>query len=183
MIDAAQHRHFLKILMEGAEADTPLVPDQADGSDDDGSSAVGTQDDRDGDGSDDVDSGSLSGREASSRQSNLSSWIESVGDSVLGPRPVLPVQFTRGGDLQDVSDDDGGESSQVGGLEETLVESLSDEPDPEEQEEEGETPPLTKKNEEDYEFEIEDDEELDEAALAARYRPGGDPSADLLSSM
>ena len=183
MIDAAQHRHFLKILMEGAEADTPLVPDQADGSDDDGSSAVGTQDDRDGDGSDDVDSGSLSGREAGSRQSTLSSWIESVGDSVLGPRPVLPVQFTRGGDLQDVSDDDGGESSQVGGLEETQVESLSDEPDPEEQEEEGETPPLTKKNEEDYEFEIEDDEELDEAALAARYRPGGDPSADLLSSM
>ena len=95
----------------------------------------------------------------------------------------MPVQFTRGGDLQDVSDDDGGESSQVGGLEETQVESLSDEPDPEEQEEEGETPPLTKKNEEDYEFEIEDDEELDEAALAARYRPGGDPSADLLSSM
>ena len=137
---------------------------------------------RDGDGSDDVDSGSLSGREAS-RQSTLSSWIESVGDSVLGPRPVLPVQFTRGGDLQDVSDDDGGESSQVGGLEETQVESLSDEPDPEEQEEEGETPPLSKKNEEDYEFEIEDDEELDEAALAARYRPGGDPSADLLSSM
>ena len=41
----------------------------------------------------------------------------------------------------------------------------------------------TQKNEEDYEFEIEDDEELDEAALAARYRPGGDPSADLLSSM
>jgi hypothetical protein len=107
----------------------------------------------------------------------------SVGDDVLGPRPVLPVQFTRGGDLQDVSDDDGGESSQVGGLEETQVESLSDEPDPEEQEEEGETPPLTKKNEEDYEFVIEDDEELDEAALAARYRPGGDPSADLLSSM
>ena len=29
---------------------------------------------------------------------------------------------------------------------------------------------------------IEDDEELDEAALAARYRPGGDPSADLLAS-
>ena len=26
MIDAAQHRHFLKILMEDAEADTPLVP-------------------------------------------------------------------------------------------------------------------------------------------------------------
>eukprot|EP01046_Picozoa_sp_COSAG06_P097581 COSAG06_NODE_43683_length_369_cov_36.992593_1_plen_41_part_01 len=41
----------------------------------------------------------------------------------------MPVQFTHGGDLQDVSDDDGGESSQVGGLEETQVESLSDEPD------------------------------------------------------
>ena len=63
------------------------------------------------------------------------------------------------------------------------MESLSDEPDPEEQEEVGETAPLTKTNEEDYEFVIEDDEELDEAALAARYRPGGDPSADLLSSM
>ena len=51
------------------------------------------------------------------------------------------------------------------------VESLSDEPDPEEQEEGGETAPLNKTNEEDYEFVIEDDEELDEAALAARYRP------------
>ena len=40
-------RHFLKTLMEGAKADTSLVLDQADGSDDDGSSAVGTQDDRD----------------------------------------------------------------------------------------------------------------------------------------
>ena len=48
MIDAAQHRHFLKILMEGAEADTPLVPDQADGSDDDGSSAVHSDHDQGG---------------------------------------------------------------------------------------------------------------------------------------
>eukprot|EP01046_Picozoa_sp_COSAG06_P050979 COSAG06_NODE_8211_length_2237_cov_20.351263_1_plen_242_part_00 len=95
LIDAAQHRHFLKTLMEGAKADTSLVPDQADGSDDDGSSAVGTQDDRDGDGSDDVDSGSLSGREASSRQSTLSSWIESVGNEVLGPRLVLPAHCLR----------------------------------------------------------------------------------------
>ena len=57
--------------------------------------------------------------------------------------------------------DGGGESSQVGGLVETQVESLSDY----------------------YEFMIEDDEVLDEAALAARYRPGGDPSAYLLRSM
>ena len=57
--------------------------------------------------------------------------------TTFSPRLVLPVQFTHGGDLQDVSGDDGGESSQAGGHVETQVESLSDEPDPEEQEEEG----------------------------------------------
>ena len=108
MIDAAQHRHFLKILMEDADADTPLVPGQAGGSDVDGSSAAGKQDDSDGDGSEDADSGSSGGGVASRRQSTLSTWIEGIGNDVLGPRPTQPVQFTRGGDLQDVSEDDAG---------------------------------------------------------------------------
>ena len=51
------------------------------------------------------------------------------------------------------------------------MESLSDEPDPEEQEEVGETAPLTKTNEEDYEFVIQDDE------------AGGPQRAPLLRSM
>ena len=57
------------------------------------------------------------------------------------------AEFTRGGDLQDVSeDDDGGESSQVGGLLETQVEeeSSSEEPDPGERERGGEAAPFTR---------------------------------------
>ena len=186
MIDAAQHRHFMKILTEDADADTPLVPGQAGGSDVDGSSAAGKKDDSDGDGSEDADSGSSGGGVASRRQSTLSTWIEGIGDDVLGPRPTQPVQFTRGGDLQDVSeDDDGGESSQVGGLLETQVEeeSSSEEPDPGERERGGEAAPFTITNEDDIEFAIEDDEELYEAALAASHRPGGDPLAGLLRDM
>ena len=83
-------------------------------------------------------------------------------------------------------DDDGGESSQVGGLLETQVEEeeeSSDEPDPEEREGGGEAAPFTITNEEDIEFVIGDDEVLDEVALAARHRPGGDPSVDLLRDM